>query len=134
MATVILLSFKGYPIQLPPKFFLNLSLVGLGLVLGQSFSGDLIGDLVALYPAIIINTLILFLAALLLAKYYQRITNWDYSTCICSTAPGGVSAMVVVAEAYGADSFKVSLLHLVRVLAIKVSLPLIVLIAQLIDR
>ncbi|MEW6661433.1 MAG: AbrB family transcriptional regulator [Bacillota bacterium] len=133
MASVIILTFKGYPIQLPPKFLLNLSLVGLGLILGQSFSGDLLGNLGALYPAIIINTLILFLAALLLAKYYQRTTNWDYSTCICSTAPGGVSAMVAVAEAYGADSFKVSLLHLVRVLAIKASLPLIVLIAQLFD-
>jgi len=133
MATVIALSCKGYPIQLPPKFLLNISLAGLGLLLGQSFSRDLFLGLGSLLPAIIVNTLILFLAAWLLAKYYQRITNWDASTCICSTAPGGISAMVAVAEAYGADSFKVSLLHLVRLLAIKASLPLIVIIARLFD-
>jgi membrane AbrB-like protein len=133
MTTVIALSCMGYPIQLPPKFLLNVSLVALGLLLGQSFSTNLLLDLWSLYPAIIINTLILFLAAWLLAKYYQRITNWNASTCICSTAPGGISAMVAIAEAYGADTFKVSLLHLVRLLAVKASLPFIVIIAQLFD-
>jgi len=133
MTAAVILSLKGYHIQLPPSFILNFSMAGLGLILGKTFHGNFLIDLAALYPAVIVNIIILFLAAFLLAKYYQRTTNWDHSTCICSVAPAGINSMVAIAEAHGADVFKVSLLHLVRVLAIKTSLPLIVLFAQLFD-
>ena len=63
--------------------------------------------------------------ALVLAWILKRITNWDATTLVLATCPGGLSQVLFLSEDYNADALVVGILHTVRMISIVVFIPIV---------
>ncbi len=110
--------------RLSPRLF-DLLLVYIGITIADHISFEMIstmGNLDLLLP-ILIATAIIFATSFLTSWIICKVTKWDYPTCFLSAAPSGFTLMTVLAVKYGLDPIKVSMLHLCRLLSIKLFLP-----------
>jgi membrane AbrB-like protein len=102
------------------------SQVGVGMVVGLSFTAETFVQLATLVlPALLLNG-VMVASGVGLAHLLHRWTGWDMVTCLLASAPAGISQMGILSEAVGANVCVVSLLHVVRlVTVIGVLLPLL---------
>ena len=110
--------------RLSPRLF-DLLLVYIGITIADHISFEMIstmGNRDLLVP-ILIATAIIFATSFLTSWVICKVTKWDYPTCFLSAAPSGFTLMTVLAVKYGLDPIKVSMLHLCRLLSIKLFLP-----------
>lgn len=77
------------------------------------------------FPAILIS-LINILLAITLAFIFNRFLKYDILTSLASSAPAGMSEMVLLAERYNTNVSTVVSIHLFRVIVIITTLPFIV--------
>jgi len=68
---------------------------------------------------------VVFLTALVVAVLIQRMAGWDLPLSLLAAAPGGFTVMTAIAIHYGYDPFRVSMVHLARLLAIKTVVPVV---------
>lgn len=110
--------------RLSPRLF-DLLLVYIGITIADYISFEMIstmGNRDLLVP-ILIATVIIFATSFLISWVICKVTGWDYPTCFLSAAPSGFTLMTLLAVKYGLDPVKVSMLHLCRLLSIKLFLP-----------
>jgi uncharacterized protein len=110
--------------KLSPRLF-DLLLVFIGINIGDHISTvtfATMGTPVFLIPILLV-TLIIFVTSFGMSALIYRITGWDYPTCFLATAPGGFTMMTALAVKHGLNPFRVSMLHLCRLLSINISLP-----------
>lgn len=69
-------------------------------------------DVLAIPIVIMLVGLILFI--LVNGALVSRFTDLDYPTALFASTPGGMTEMAILAEEMGVDSFKVSILHTIR--------------------
>ena len=111
---------------LGPKLFSPM-LVGVGVMVSGNFSRATVDMLISgslVWPLILLTGLI-FLSSFGIAWIIGRVTGWDPATSFLAAAPGGFTIMTVLAVKYNKNPFQVSMLHLVRLLAIKSVVPLV---------
>jgi len=94
----------------------------IGLEVSSSFVGELAKLAVAAALIIAIQMLIWLATSWLLVKLFR----YDLSTSALASSPGGLSGVVPAADEAGADAVIVTFMHLVRLGAIVVALPLLV--------
>jgi hypothetical protein len=99
--------------------------VGIGGLVGLSFTPLAWGKLMAMAMPVLTSTAVLVASGLVLAALLRRLTGWDALTCLLAAAPGGVTQFFILACELGADPLKVSLLQLARLLTILGLLPLL---------
>ena len=102
-------------------------LVGVGVMVSDDFSRATIDMLISgslVWPLILLTGLI-FLSSFAVAWVISKVTGWDLATSFLAAAPGGFTIMTVLAVKYNKNPFQVSMLHLVRLLAIKSVVPLV---------
>lgn len=126
MLAVAAASVAGLPVRtLHPRLF-NPLLVGVGIMVSAHFgpetgqtlaSGDLI------WP-VLFSTGVIFLTSLGIAWVIHRLAGWDLPVSFLAAAPGGVTVMTALAIHYDKEPFRVSMLHLVRLMALKTVVPL----------
>ena len=127
MFAVGISSLAGIPIQPFPKEFFGYMLVGIGIMVSGSISPEFLEYLTGgglLFP-VLLSTIFTLLTALGVATIIHKVVGWDYPTCFLAAAPGGFTVMTALAVKYGQDSFRVSLLHLCRLIAIKTVVPIV---------
>ncbi len=120
------------PIITPaPKAF-GFMLVGVGLMVADSLTPETIDTFLTdgIIVPIIISTSLVFLSSFLVAYLIHRLFYWDFTTSFLAAAPGGFTIMTTLALKYNKDPFKVSILHLCRLLAIKSIVPFVFMIYQ----
>ncbi len=120
-------SLAGIKIGTFPPFLFNLMLMALGLTIADNImpaSLPGLADPALIFPAAV-ATVIIFASSFLVALLLKRTTKWDLPTCFLAAAPGGFSIMVALAVKYHRDPFRVSMLHLCRLLSLKIMLPLL---------
>lgn len=124
---VTLVSTAGMPIYKVPKIAFRLLIITIGINLADNIVPETLSTLARLefVLPIIIVTATIFASSLGIAYLIHRITGWDYSTCILASAPGGFTVMTALAIQQGLDPFRVSILHVCRLISIKMLLPLI---------
>lgn len=108
------------------KFFPPM-LVGVGVMVSDNFSRATVDMLVSgslIWPLLLLTTLI-FLSSFAVSWLISKVTGWDPATSFLAAAPGGFTIMTVLAVKYDQNPFQVSMLHLVRLLAIKSVVPLV---------
>lgn len=120
-------SVGGLPIQgFHPKLF-NPLLVALGIMVSQHFgpeTGAMLASGALLWP-LVLSTVVVFLSALVVAVLIRRLAGWDMPLSLLAAAPGGFTVMTAIAVYYGYDPFRVSMVHLARLLAIKTVVPIV---------
>jgi uncharacterized protein len=117
--------------QLPTSFNL----------IGQVLLGVTIGEYWGINPklnfATIIRSLLpvvlMVLTAFLASLLIQRLTGWDWLTCVLVTAPGGSPEMIWIALTLHQDTDVVTAAHVIRLLTINLSLPLLLAIVPAIN-
>ena len=127
MLGVAIASAYGLPVRgFPPRLF-NLLLVALGIMVSQHFTpetGEMLAAGGVIWP-LVLSTIVVFVTGLLSAWVIHRFAGWDLPLCLLAGAPGGFTIMTSLAVYYGYDPFRVSMVHLARLLAIKTVVPLV---------
>lgn len=109
----------------PPKMEMILQIL-IGTIIGLNFSMETIKGLrPVLFSAVIMVTGLLIFS-LLMGWIISRVTGMDLITALFSTSPGGLSNIVLISDAYGAQAHIVALMHTLRLIAVVVFMPLIV--------
>lgn len=116
------LGFKPLPVQIRQGAYIII-----GIMVGQFFTREVLAGMVDIYPVILLLTGLMLLSSVALAWAIARVTGWPLIVCLLSAAPGGLVAMTTLASDLDADPVKVSLLHLSRLVTVKLILPLVVL-------
>ena len=127
MLGVAIASAYGLPVRgFPPRLF-NLLLVALGIMVSQHFTpetGEMLAAGGVIWP-LVLSTIVVFVTGLLSAWVIHRFAGWDLPLCLLAGAPGGFTIMTSLAVYYGYDPFRVSMVHLARLLSIKTVVPLV---------
>ncbi len=128
-STIFVAAFSvgGLPVSKLSPRLLDLLLVFIGITVADNISVDTIvtmADPDFLIP-IIIATAVMFATSFAVAWIIYRLTGWDFPTSFLAAAPGGFTVMTALAIKHGRDPFKVSMLHLCRLLSINIFIPFV---------
>jgi membrane AbrB-like protein len=99
------------------------ALIVLGLAFGQTFSGPVLGALIAAWPAILAAGLLSILAGLMVMPVLRRLGGLDARSAYYAAVPGGVIVMAVLAQRAGASVAAVTLAQTIRVLIVVLVVP-----------
>jgi len=110
-------------------------------LIGQILLGLTIGEYWGISPKLrkgaivyaLIPVLLTFLTGLMAAGLAMLLTSWDWLTCLLVTAPGGSPEMIWIALSLDRNVEIVTAGHLVRLIAINISLPVLVSLAGFLD-
>lgn len=95
-----------------------------GALIGESVSRESVIELRhAIIPAIILMVG-LFTIILLLAFLLYKTADLDFTTALFSCAPGGASDLALIAEEFGANTPKVSIIQTMRVVCVVIFYPI----------
>lgn len=117
-------SLAGLPAEVPLWMRTNFLLL-VGLFLGESFDGLDLAQ-IARWPVSIAGAVLyLPLATALAYVYYRRVAGEARMTALCSSIPGGLTAVVLVSGALGADERNVALAQSLRIAFVVCMAPLV---------
>lgn len=110
-------ALSGVPVAIPPRLR-NLMFVVLGVLLGSSFTPDLLATadrwLVSLAGIVVYVVVVAGLVATML----RRVAGYDLVTAYFSGTPGGLAEMTLVGGAMGGDARTIALVHALRIVVI----------------
>ncbi len=131
VGSIIMVSFISLTLEksisISPRLF-NFLLLGLGVTVADQMSPENLATLAdkQMLIIVLISTIFIFSSSFLVAFILSRLTRWDLQTCYLAAAPAGFFIMVVLAVKYNKDPFFVSMLHLFRLLSIKLIIPFVI--------
>jgi membrane AbrB-like protein len=117
-------SVWGTPLAVPRRAF-GWGQGLLGCLMAQSLHPDQLGQVAAHWPAVLGTTVLLLAASSGLGWWLMRRQIMPGTTAVWGMAPGAASAMVVMAEEYGADVRLVAFMQYTRVVAVTVVAALV---------
>lgn len=104
----------GLPAEVPLWMRANFMLL-IGLFLGESFEGMVLGDLLR-WPVSMLGAVIYMpVATGLTYLYYRHLAREAHMTALCSSIPGGLTAVVLISSSLGADERNVALAQSLRI-------------------
>jgi membrane AbrB-like protein len=124
IAAVAALSLLGVPGARDPRAK-QLAQIIVGTGIGASLTPQSLALLRALAVPIIASIAALLIVGLFCGIAISRRTGLDLATSLTATAPGGMMEMVLVSDAIGGASGIVAGVHLMRILVVLGSLPLL---------
>ncbi|SDZ09549.1 AbrB family transcriptional regulator [Tindallia californiensis] len=124
---VMVMSLIGSKMGKPHENIRTFMQLGVGSTLGLNVSQASWLDLKSVFVPMIAFTLLMFLTSFGLYLVLMKLTKWDQYSCIISVAPAGVTPMTILAYEHADNPLEVSLLHMVRLMTVKVViLPVLV--------
>ena len=109
----------------PSPEFYNLAQIGMGAVIGTSFTKESLGVVSTLVMPMILLTVLILTTSILLGFVFSKLFKMDYMTGFMAVLPGGMSAMLVLADEFDADVVTISSLQLVRLLTAVMVIPML---------
>lgn len=106
-----------------PQSFKLLTQISAGTFIGSSITYD---DVKSLKTVVFPATFLLITMAIfnfIMAFFIHNTTNIDMVTALFATTPGGLTDMTIISFDFGADSSKVALLQLVRLISVMLMMP-----------
>jgi membrane AbrB-like protein len=107
-------AFSGLPVS-GPLTFRPVVIPVIGVMLGASFSPDLLDQLGAWAGTFILLPAFLLVAGAASWVFYCRVGGYDRRTAFFCAAPGGLNEMILMGAEVGADERRIALAHAVRV-------------------
>jgi hypothetical protein len=130
MISVSISSVSGLKIKPLPDLVRTAAYIGIGVLIGQYFTREALLNIVEIYPVVLIVTTFMLLSCAGLAVIISKTMGWKLSTCLLATAPGGLITLTAIAADMDSDPLKVSLLHMARLITIKLTLPLVIILIK----
>ena len=85
-------------VQMPALFY-NASQIAIGICVGSMLSLDMLSSMKDQIPVMVLSTAILLLAGLGAAFVVRHMTDLDVTSSILATSPGGLNAVIGLADA-----------------------------------
>lgn len=122
ISTASILDIK---IKTPSALTFQFILIGIAINISDNIDQSTLATIMSvnLFIVVIISTLFIFMTSLLIALLIKKITNWDFPTCFLASAPSGFTVMTALAIKYDKRPFEISMLHLARIMSIKLVVP-----------
>ncbi|MDW7674820.1 MAG: AbrB family transcriptional regulator [Bacillota bacterium] len=92
--------------------------LGFGINIGLYFTAETFFQLLQVLPLSLLLGIIIFISGVLQALILRAMTGWDLTTCLLSSAPGGLPQMVILTDETEGDVVKVSYFQIIRLLTI----------------
>ncbi|EFC0415060.1 TPA: AbrB family transcriptional regulator [Shigella flexneri] len=115
MIAGIIFSMRGITLQLPRSAFLAAQAI-LGCMIAQNLTGSILTTLAANWPIVLAILLVTLLSSAIVGWLLVRYSSLPGNTGAWGSSPGGVAAMVAMAQDYGADIRLVAFMQYLRVL------------------
>jgi uncharacterized protein len=113
----ILVTTNGGQIDIPNRPFV-LAQGFVGCMVAKMLPLSIAGELLGRWPVFVAGALSVIVASALLGLLLSRMKVLPGSTAVWGLSPGGATAMVVMAEAYGADAQLVAFMQYLRVVVV----------------
>jgi membrane AbrB-like protein len=117
MACAVVFALSGAGLAPPRKLFLAAQSL-LGCAVAESVTGAIVVTIAKDWAAVSLITASTILAGGLVGWTLVKARALPGTTAAWGSAPGGASAMVAMAEAYGADARLVALMHYLRIVIV----------------
>ena len=124
MVCALVFSVRGLRLAVPRRFF-GWGQGLLGCLMAQSLHPDQLGQVLAHWPVFVGTTVLLIATSSALGWWLMRRQVMPGTTAVWGMAPGAASAMVVMAEEYGADVRLVAFMQYTRVVVVTVVAALV---------
>ena len=98
VGTMLIKLFGIAEIQMPALFY-NAAQLGIGICVGSMLSLDMLASMKGQIPVMVLSTAILLLAGLGSAFVVRHMTDLDVTSSILATSPGGLNAVIGLADA-----------------------------------
>ncbi len=96
----------------------------IGVMLGSAVTAEILGQLTAWIPTLILLPVFLICAAAVSYTVYRRVGGYDPVTAYFSAVPGGLNEMLIIGGAAGGDERRIALAHAARILVVIVFVAL----------
>lgn len=103
-----------------------LAQIVVGGMIGLNFKMETVYELKNLIAPALMLVLGLTVFSICLGFIISKLTGLDLITALFSCSPGGLTDMTLIAEEYGAETPKVALLHLMRLITVITVLPIVI--------
>lgn len=113
------------PFRTPPKRIYDIAQIGMGAVIGTSFTQESMKVVASLWGPLLMMTVLIISSSLLIGFLFSKIFKLDYVTSLMSVLPGGLSTMIVLAEDFDSDVVTISTLQLARLLTAVMVIPIL---------
>lgn len=125
MVAVALFNITGKTGVMPPwtKYAAQILI---GALVGLRIRPEFLGELKQLVVPALILAIGMMAWAVVLGIVIHKVSGIDIVTALFSTSPGGLSDMTIIAQAAGADTPKVVILHLTRLVTVIAAFPWII--------
>jgi len=124
MVCALVFSVRGLRLAVPRRFF-GWGQGLLGCLMAQSLHPDQLGQVLTHWPVFFGTTVLLIATSSALGWWLMRRQVMPGTTAVWGMAPGAASAMVVMAEEYGADVRLVAFMQYTRVVVVTVVAALV---------
>ncbi len=124
MLAGILLSSRDIQLRIPPTLF-ALAQGVLGCLMAKSLQPSALAKVAAGWPVFLLVTTSVIAASAVLGWIMMRRKIFPGTTAVWGLAPGAASAMVLMAESYGADVRLVAFMQYLRVAVVTASAALV---------
>ncbi|MFZ5686731.1 MAG: AbrB family transcriptional regulator [Bacillota bacterium] len=123
MILVAIVQSSGVPMGSLPSCTRIVIQILLGTMLGLSLTPEALHELkqIALPAIVLVATLVT--TGIITGLVISKISKLDVITSLFSTAPGGMTDMVLLSSVLGADAPKVAALHLIRIVGVLLVMP-----------
>ena len=111
--------------SIPLSFRIAAQIV-IGAYVGLNFNKDVIIELKTIILPVIVMVLGLFVACIILGVFISKVTGVDLITAMLGSSPGGLTEMTIIADSYQADTSKVAVMHLIRLVSVVTILPIVI--------
>lgn len=119
------LIFSKKPFHKPSPEIYNLAQIGMGAVIGTSFTKESLSVVSTLVFPMILLTVLILTTSIVLGFLFAKLFKWKFMTGFMAVLPGGMSAMLVLADEFNADVVTITSLQLVRLLTAIMVIPMI---------
>lgn len=124
LSATLIASVSGAAIEVS-KGIRNYIIVIIGLMLGGTFTPDIIDQVPHWIPTLTAAVVYVFLITCVAQIYCRKVAGMDQVTALFSGLPGGLSEMVILGEEAGADVKKLALTHACRVVTVLLFIPFV---------
>lgn len=113
------------PVAAPPVIRPPMTVV-IGVLLGASFTPDLIRQAPLWLPSLAGLVVFMVTCAFACVLFFRHVGGFDRTTAFFAGMPGGLVEMVTVGEERGGDGRLIALVHSARILLVVMTLPFLV--------
>lgn len=109
-----------------PEEFKMITQIGTGAYIGARISKKDVLELKKIVKPAFILTIVMCIFNLCVGVFLSRNTSIDLVTALFATAPAGLSDMTLISVDFGADSSKVAVLQLIRLISVITIMPTLI--------